>query len=733
MSTKAQKSTTDISEQIAKILVAVLFAYILIRACMEFYAIAWGTGVWLGEFSLKWAVGFLGFVLFCLLTWTGAALVMWRPSIFGELPDKIISTRQKLRAFRWIVVIILLVFPVWFLQYTPWGVVFGGLYFRLLLWVYVAMGLAVFLKSDERLVSWLSLLAALLITSSVFSLAFAFINVSDYPFSIGWSEGNRMWDYSLFFGRYLYNYPLDKDIFATTDVGRQLVGGLPFIIPGVTIWMERSWAALTTVLPYLLLGFAAFRFTAKDKQLWVLLGFWAFILLKQGPIHPPLVLCAFVVALLWRQPLWVSIPLILVTSYLAEESRYTWMFAPGMWLVMLEFSGNGLRDGRLKAPTWWRSIALGLAGVFGGFYGGAALEWVRAGVERLASKPVPPAATAPTAPVVPVAPAVPSVAPSVNVASVTSSITEHPLLWYRLFPNATYGIGILLALFIAVAPTILLLIYLSSTKKWVMNTWQKLALVLPLLAFLVVGLVVSTKIGGGGDLHNMDMFLIGVLFAAVIAWENGGRGWLREIDTSPIWVKGVLVLLLVIPGIQPLSAMQSDRFAEDASWLVTLTDLSDEKFLEMLPPKAEVDEILQTIRQEVDKAGPEGEILFMDQRQLLTFGYIKGVPLVPEYEKKVLMNAAMGADAHYFQGLYAELAAKRFSLIISEPLRAPVKDSSYQFGEENNAWVQWVVEPVLCYYEPIETFKSAQIQLLVPRQGELDCSSELPVQLEPQN
>ena len=112
-------------------------------------------------------------------------------------------------------------------------------------------------------------------------------------------------------------------------------------------------------------------------------------------------------------------------------------------------------------------------------------------------------------------------------------MTAHPLLWYRLFPNATYGIGILLALLIAVAPAILLLVYLSSTKKWMLNIWQKLALILPSIAFLAVGLIVSTKIGGGGDLHNLDMFLIGIFFTAVIAWENGGRQWLSEIDTIP--------------------------------------------------------------------------------------------------------------------------------------------------------------------------------------------------------
>jgi len=728
MSAQVQRNNTpDIGKQTAKIALVVVFAYILVRACIQFYNIAWGTGAWLGEFSLKWGLGFLGFVLLCILAWYSGLIALWKPSALRNFSDRVVSFREKIQAFRWFFAAILLVFPVWFLQYTPWGVVFRGLYLRLTLWTVVVLGLVVLLKSDRQLASWSTLLAAILLTSSIFSLAYAYISVSDYPFSIGWSEGNRMWDYSLFFGRSLYDYPLDKDIFATTDAGRQIVGGLPFVIPGVTIAMERFWTASTTVIPYLLLGLAAFRFTAKDdKKLWIMLGLWSFILLKQGPIHPPLVLCAFVVALLWRRSLWVSIPLLIITSYLAEESRYTWMFAPGLWLAMLEFSGEGLHAGRVKAPTWWRAIALGLAGALGGFYGTAMLRWINVMVGRIAIALTSPAVAEP------VAPAAPSVAPSVTIASVASSVSEHPLLWYRLFPNATYGIGIIPALLIALAPTIIVLLYLSVTRKWILNTWQKLAIVLPLLAFLVVGLIVSTKIGGGGDLHNMDMFLIGILFAAAIAWENGGRQWLSEIDTSSIWIKGLLVILLVIPGLYPLSALRPYRFAEDIPWLVTLTDVTDGKFLEMFPSKVEEDDILQTIRLAVEWAKPQGEILFMDQRQLLTFGYVENVPLVPEYEKKVLMNAAMGAEAGYFQTFYSDLASHRFSLIISETLRAPVKDSSFQFGEENNAWVKWVVKPVLCYYEGIETYRSAQIQLLVPKQGDVDCSSALPVELEPQ-
>jgi len=713
ISAQTPKSTTNIAEQVASVLWALVFAYILVRACVEFYAIAWGTGIWLGEFSFKWGIGFFAFILFCILTWIGSALAMWRPSVFGEIPDRIVAFRRKIKAFRWVIVLALLVLPVWFLQYTPWGVVFRGLYFRLLLWVYVTLGLAIFLKSRERLMSWSTLLTALLLTSSAYSMAFALINVTDYPFSQGWSEGNRMWDYSMMFGRYLYDYPPDQEAFVLLDIGRQFIGGLPFIIPGISIQAERLWVGLTTIIPYLLLGFATFRSEFKDKKLWFLLAFWVFIFLKQGPIHPPLVMCAFVVALLWRGPLWLGIPLIFATGYFAEESRFTWLFAPGIWIVMLEFSGASLENSRLKVSTWWRAAILGLSGAIGGYYAPSLLSWGQALLSGGGGGVSLPKG-------------------AVSVETVTSSASVQPLLWYRLFPNATHGIGIILALLLAVVPTILLLIYLASSKKWIPNLWQKAALLLPLLAFLVVGLIVSTKIGGGGDLHNLDMFLIGILFTGAVAWENGGRQWLREIDTSPVWVKGLLVMLMVIPGIYPLSALRSFRFGEDASWLVTLTDVSDGKFLEMLPPQAEVDEIIETIRREVANAKPNGEILFMDQRQLLTFRYVEDVALVPEYEKKVLMNSSMSESAHYFQRFYTDLVAKRFSLIISEPLRAPVQDSSYQFGEENNAWVKWVVEPVLCYYEPIETFKSAQIQLLVPKPGDVDCSAKLPITLEPQ-
>jgi hypothetical protein len=130
---------------------------------------------------------------------------------------------------------------------------------------------------------------------------------------------------------------------------------------------------------------------------------------------------------------------------------------------------------------------------------------------------------------------------------------------------------------------------------------------------------------------------------------------------------------------------------------------------------------LDVLNRQVAQAQKSGEVLFMDQRQLLTFGNIQDVPLVNEYEKKYMMDQAMAGDQTYFEQFYRDLADQRFSLIITEPLFTRIKDSSDSFGEENNAWVRWVAEPLLCYYAPARKIQSVDVQLLVPREDPQNC------------
>ncbi|RME90680.1 MAG: hypothetical protein D6770_01965, partial [Anaerolineae bacterium] len=486
-----------------------------------------------------------------------------------------------------------------------------------------------------------------------------------------------------------------QEEFVHLSLGRQLVGGLPFLYPGLTIAQERAWLGLVYVLPYATLGWLTFwRARARPLAAWLLAGLWGMLFLLQGPIHPPLILSALLTVLAWGAPLSFGIPILVVASYYAVISRYTWVFAPAMWIGMLEWVSDDWSQGKLSRRGWTRVLSLVVAGLFGGTV-----------LPNLVATFV----------------------DAMKGTGFSVRFTDQPLLWYRLFPNATYRPGILLGLLIAVGPLVAVLFYLVRKRHWRLYFWQKAAVIAPLFAFLVVGLIVSTKIGGGGDLHNLDMFLIGLLFTAALAWKAGGMEWLERVGKSSWMTRSLIVLMLALPAYHPLMTLRPISFADDLARVATLTDVEDPriarspKAMGSLPGRAEVEEALSLIRAEVDAAKERGEVLFMDQRQLLTFGYIRDVPLVVEYEKKYLMDQAMADHAAYFERFYRDLEAHRFSLIVTNPLRAPIKDRQYQFGEENNAWVKWVTLPVLCYYEPLETLSEVRVQLLVPRQEPTEC------------
>jgi hypothetical protein len=457
-------------------------------------------------------------------------------------------------------------------------------------------------------------------------------------------------------------------------------------------------------------GIAAYIVADKNVRLWMLMMLWVFLFLRQGPIHATLVLAAALTILMWRKPLWLAIPVIAYAGYYASMNRFTWLFAPGLWIGMLELAGASLLNGKLDRSHWIRAIALGASGAFGGFV-----------LPKL--MPLLHIANAPEA--IPVDVTEQIADAGLTPEFVAYAVTDQPLLWYRLLPNSTYGTGILLGLLIAVLPVVILLVWLSASKKWNLNLWQKLAILAPLLAFLVVGLVASTKIGGGGDLHNMDMFLIGMAFTVFMAWVNGGKDALLR-NEMPGWIRLVLVAALMIPAFNPLMQLRSRSYGDEVDTLMVLTDTTEARFLDMLPDTAAVNEALIEIQEAATYSREFGDVLFIDQRQLFTFGYIKDIPFVSEYEKKILMNEALSTNYEYYESFYRDITSQRFSLIVVEPLRTPVKDSTSEFGEENNAWVNWVSIPVLCYYQEVQTYKEVNVMLLIPKPVPDDCSQYIP-------
>ncbi len=709
------------SFSLKQLLLFAVSAYVLIQSLVEFEGIAWGTGVWIGQFALTWALALFLFGLFIILCLIGIYTVLWFPQKFDRAIKSLSSIRDRLGSVRWILAVLFLILPVYFLQYTFWGIVLHGPYLRILLAGFSNILLGWTLTKDRNsFINWTAGLSALVLMAGTYTIFVSLNGVTSYPFSLGWSEGNRLWDYSILFGRHLYNYPSDKAIPVLLDIGRQFIGGIPFLVPGIKIWQARLWVALVDVVPYLMLGWAAFRLTKNNIWRGLLAGVWAFTFVHQGPIHPPLLLSAILVALAWEQPLWLAISLIVAASYFAEISRFTWMFAPGLWAGMLELCGPTLRNLQLDKKAWSRAISLGIAGILGGyavpFWVPSLLRWAK---------------TIGGSPVVSSNPNVEQIANAgVTVSTVNANLSAQPLLWSRLLPNATYGVGILIGLSLAVLPLIIILIYLSRTGRWKLNLWQKLAVVLPLLAFLVVGLIVSVKIGGGGDLHNMDMLIIGLMFAGAVAWRSGAYKWIDEIHAFPAWLPFVLVALIVIPGYKSLQLMAPISITEDITTVARLADIIEDPLPnplpDTLPSESDTTKALDRLRQTVAKAAQKGDVLFMDQRQLLTFGYISDVPLIPEYDKKVLINEALSANAPYFEVFYRDLASQRFSLIITSPVNRRLDKSEGDFAEENNAWVKWVTTPLLCYYESLDRLKRVDVEFLVPRQDISGCDQILP-------
>jgi len=499
---------------------------------------------------------------------------------------------------------------------------------------------------------------------------FARLNlVTGYPFPTYWSEGNRYFDYSALLGAFRYTLPAGEPLAVFSSWGMQLPWAVPFLIPNLTIGAFRLWNQLVWILPGLLLGYVLAKQFGKTagplKTLFFI--FWVFLFLDQGPIYAPLLIAAFFTVIAVRINLIpVSMALVLAAAYYAHSARWTWGYGPGLWagmLSLLQIQNPRFRDGQWKQLI--RPVLLGVSG-----YVGAQLipsitrVFTRGSQLKLIPNP-------------------------------TASTTRQPLLWDRLWPNATFRPGIVLGLVWAVLPVVIFLIYVLVKKDWKLNLLQILAKAIIAAAFLTVGIIASTKIGGGSNLHNLDSFLVTLVLIAGAALATLLT---RDVNlpSKNIALSLIVACVLITP--------------------VTYTLQNGERLV--LPPQEKTNESLAAVRNKVSEFSTQGEILFIDHRQLLTFGLVENVPLIDDYEKKRLMDKAMASDAKYFSAFYDDISKQEFALIVNEPSNIIDRGSDYSFGEENDAYVRWVTAPLLCFYEPIYTSQATGLELLVPRTAE---------------
>ena len=600
-----------------------------------------------------------GFLLIFIL------LNIWVPDRLQAL----YAARRKIGWLRWILVSFIILAVSWLFVYSSYSLRYDGFYQRFFIYAEAAYLISWLGASDpKKPLEWKPALVSLMFFSVIFLFIYSFRTVVDYPFGQYWSEGNRFYDYSVLYGRHLYDYPAGQPLEAFIDIGRQSLWGLPFLFADINIWQMRFWYEFVFTVPYVLLGWLMLWPKREDLKFAFFFGLWSFLFLNQGPIYTPLVLAAILVSATRRSPTWLAVILAGLAAYYARITRFTWVFAPAIWVALLAFVESKPRFIQTVRQRWVRAILLGGSGILGGYLLPQLLDTAEKTVKAQEASG------------------------DISVSGIIDMIGRQPLLWNRLWPNETYPSGIIFGLLIAAGPLLALVLYFIISKGWKLDIWQKLAIFATLGAFLIVGLVVSVKIGGGSNLHNLDMFLISLLFISMLALEAGFKDWLFT-QNPPLWAKILLLAAIILPVGQIMLTV---------------------KPLEYPGPQI-VEDALQAAREAVAEAKDNGEVLFMDHRQLLTFGYIQDVPLVTEYEKKLLMDTAMAEDEVYFNQFYIDLASHRYSLILTEPLQLGYQGDSYNFGSENDAWVKWVSRPVLCYYEPAIYYPEVGLMILKPK------------------
>ena len=513
--------------------------------------------------------------------------------------------------------------------------------------------------------TWGELLAAAsLLTASGYLVLMFLSQISSHPFSLAWSEASRYYYASLFFAERIYGFQIPPSVLHPT---RYLMQSIPFMISGSPIWLHRLWQV------FLWLGTSIASAYLLQKRLrisqpfrrWTL-SLWIFLFLLIAPVYYHLQV--ILILLLWgfdRRRFWKSMLVVLIASAWAGVSRINWFPMPGILAACLYLMEEGYPDRGL-----WRYLFKPSIWVISGTllaFGAQALYRVWSG----------------------------------NPVDQFNSSFSSDLLWYRLFPNPTFPLGILFSSLLVFLPLFLLFMNFVRQHPGTMHGIRLFGLGSTLLVIYAGALVVSIKIGGGSNLHNLDAFLVlmlvlsGYAFFDRVEKDAGAETRQNYQPAEVVTAVAILMPVLFSLGVKPVKP----------------------------PPNyKETQEAIAMIQQAVSEANSQrGEVLFIAERQLQVFEVIQGTRLTPDYEKVFLMEMAMGNNENYLEAFYENLRDHRYALIVSEPLKIVYKGKTFSFGEENDVWVSRVAEPILCYYQPEVTFKDFQTELLVPKIGEATC------------
>lgn len=580
-----------------------------------------------------------------------------------------VSTLEGKRSLPFLRLLALLIFAGC-LPVLPWLVMgplagtFEPLWVRAVVMVVLSAAEAALLKLAFGRLGWIEALAAGFITQGLaYRLALFLPELSTSPLSLGWSEASRYYYASLYLAKSIYGFETPPSVLHPT---RYLMQAVPFLIPSLPLWFHRLWQVLLWLV---FTGWAASLLAkrlALPKGLWTALaGLWGFIFLFQGPVYYHL--AVMLIAVLWgyhpKRPVQTFI-VVIAASLWAGVSRINWLPVPGMLAAALYFleEDSGKRGWLryLLKPILWTAA-------------GTAAGTLSMKLYELFSG---------------------------NPAYVFGSSFSSDLLWYRLRPSATYGMGVLGAVVLVSLPLAIILFWWAIQSRGRVHVLRILGLAAMLAVLGVGGLVVSTKIGGGSNLHNMDAYLALLLICgAMVAFgrvREEGQAALRN-RIAPGWM---LLLAAAVPSLFLLTT-------GGTRWI--------------RPDLASAEAAVQMVRETVEPTVVQGgRVLFISERHLVTFGKVEA-PLEPDYERVFLMEMAMAGNRPYLDQFHTDLREHRFVQIIVQTQRVLYQGPWHAFGEENDAWVENVSEPLLCWYEPGVEIPEAGLTIYIPRVGEQEC------------
>lgn len=597
-------------------------------------------------------------VLLAVFAWLGGA-----QRVFAWLNSLVISLDRIGRAIWLVMVGLAAVFPL--LVFGRFGIYFSNLILRLNIFLWIWLWMSICMRAYWRR-SWpITSVSAALVLAAAYHLATYFPHVTNYPFALWWSETTRYYMASTFFDQRIYGQDLPL---VFRDFTRYLIQAVPFIVPGTPIWVHRLWQVILRFSAGYLAGAVLARRLNLRAWMFGILSAWAGLYFFQGPVFYNLIVIVIVV--FWFvdvRKFWKTLLMVALVSIYAGFSRINWVPMAGLMAAMFYFLKVPVagRDAKsvfryLRAPAIWVLVGLGIG------VGAQQILAVNSGNP-----------------------------PEIYYSSFTSY-----LLWKRLFPNPSYPIGILPNILLITAP---LLLYLTlNLRKLVkrMHLIRLLALAAIAGALFVGGLLVSIKIGGGTNLHNMDVFLVALLIIAVELYFQ------RSLDESgqvinfdmPDWLKTAVIAVPIIFTIT-FGGLPSRTIDQQSAY----QDLAR----------------LQKYADQAVAAG--GDVLFMSQRHLLTFDYIKDVPLIHAHEKLLLQEMAMSDNDIYLAAFAEEMAEQRYALIVSDLMPSDWQNpQTKSLAMENNVVLRKITPLITCAYQVEELLLEGELAVWTP-QDEVTC------------